>query len=271
MPDEYLNIGDKLSQKRKELGKELTNISEVIKVSVEYLKAIEKGDFKSLPSIVYYKLFVRAYAQELDLDGNQLLEQFEVDDESVESDEGTLSEKKEVNKKRSRPESETPLLKIGLILALVVIAVFVIIIMFVPHGEEETVATESTQYTDPVKIVPDEQSDSKEDTISTEDNTPPPEKLPMKLDISINETSWTLVVADGDTVLNNNLETGSTRSYSADYRFVISMGNPYGVELKINDTLLMDISVSGRPVKGMEINRLNKADYFHLPEDSLVE
>ncbi len=271
MQDEYINIGNKLSQRRKELGKELDEISEMIKVSAEYLKAIEKGDFEALPSVVYYKLFVRSYAQELGLDGNQLLEEFEVNDESVEADENSASEKKDDIKRRRRPESETPLLKIGLILGLVVIIVFVIIIIFVPSGDKKPETAALGQNIDTVENIADNQAVPVEDTTTSENSAPLPVELPMKLGITINETSWTLVIADGDTVLNHNLETGSTRSYNADYRFVISMGNPYGVELKINDTLLRDISVRGRPVKGLEINRLNKADYFYIPEDSLAE
>ncbi len=270
MPDDYKDIGNKLRQKRKELGKEIDEISEVIKVSSEYLKAIENGDFKALPSTVYYKLFVRSYAQELGLDGNQLLEQFEIEDESVEGDDESVSEKKSAVKKRRRPESETPLLKIGIILAVVVIIVFIIIIILVPREEKKAGTGDLGQTIEKAEIIPDSHSVSLNDTTSVEDTAASIEP-PMTLSIFIKDSCWIMVAADGDTVLKNTLQSGARRSYTADYRFLISMGNPYNVDLKINDTLLRDISNRGRVVKGFEINRLNKADLFYIPEDSLVQ
>ena len=271
MPDEYKDIGNKLGQKRKELGKEIDEISEIIKVSSEYLKAIEKGDFKALPSIVYYKLFVRSYAQELGLDGNQLLEQFEIEDESVEGDDGSVSEKKTAVKKRRRPESETPLLKIGIILAIIVIIAFIIIIMLVPHNDKIGRTGNVEENIDTIESNPDSQSLLMQNVAPPEDSTPQPVELPMRLSIFIKDSCWIMVAADGDTVLKNTLQSGARRSYTADYRFLISMGNPYNVDLKINDMLLRDISNQGRVVKGFEINRLNKADLFYIPEDSLAE
>jgi cytoskeletal protein RodZ len=271
MVDEYKNIGEILSRKRAELNKELEQISEEIKVSLEYLKAIERGDFKALPSVIYYKLFVRAYAQELGLDGNQLLEEHEIEDHSTEKPELDGNGKQGEVKKRRRPESETPLLKIGIFLAIIVIIAFAIIIIFVPRSNQEIETGDSDQADEVIETLPDSQSILAEDTTPVQDTTPVVE-LPMKLDVYIpGDSSWLVVAADGDTVLGNTLYTGARRSYTADYRFLITMGNPYSVELRINDTLLRDISNGGKVVKGFEINRLNKEDLFYNPEDSLAQ
>jgi len=270
MPDKYIEIGNSLRKKRIELGKELEEISEAIKVSTEYLKAIESGNFKTLPSIVYFKLFVRSYAQEMGIDGNKLLEEFDDADEALDSEDKFISDKQKPVIKRSRPENETPLLKIGLILAIVVIIVFAAIIIFVPREEQESETGDLGQTDGVTEINSDSQSVLIGDTTALEE-TAPEVNVPMRLGILIKDSCWIVVAADGDTVLENTLQSGIRKSYTADYRFLISIGNPYNVELRINDTLLRDFSNQGRVVKGFEINRLNKADLFYIPEDSLVE
>ncbi len=270
MADEYKNIGEILSRKRTELKKELEQISEEIKVSQEYLRAIEEGDFKALPSIIYYKLFVRAYAQELGLDGNQLLEEHDIVDHSAEKIEAEDPGKKVEPKKRRRPESETPLLKIGLILAILVIIVFIIILVFVPHNNNESESSDLNRSQEAVENILDTLPISANDTTNMEESKPA-EELPMRLSVLAKDSCWIMVAADGDTVLKNTLQGGARRNYTADYRFLISMGNPNNIELRINDTLLKNISDRGGVVKGFEINRQNKSGLFEIPEDSLAQ
>jgi len=271
MADEYKKIGETLGRKRVELQKEFEEISEIIKVSPEYLKAIESGDVKALPSIIYYKLFVRAYAQELGLDGNKLLEEYEIEDKSVERNGETDEVKNEDVKNRRRPESETPLLKIGIILAAIVIVVFALIIILVPsddnNGEPDDMER-TEEVTEPVQDTQAVITDKK----AVVEESIPVENLPMRLGLLVTKDScWIAVAADGDTVLENVLHRGARRNYTADYRFQVSMGNPYNVELRINDTLLKDISNKSGVIKGFEINRLNKSDLFYIPEDSLAQ
>lgn len=60
-------IGQQFSEERKNQGLSLEDVSKATKIKEEFLFAIEKGDFKSLPSSAYASGFVRNYAKFLGL------------------------------------------------------------------------------------------------------------------------------------------------------------------------------------------------------------
>jgi hypothetical protein len=80
-----------------------------------------------------------------------------------------------------------------------------------------------------------------------------------------------VVVADGDTVLIDNLDSGFARTLAAQEGFAISLGNPSGVELKLNNRPLRSISPGGRVVNNVVIDRSNFEDFFLNNEDETVE
>lgn len=72
-------IGNHLSQVRQEKAISLKDVHNQTFIQMYSLKAIEEGDWNSLPELVYVKAFIRKYAQFLGLDGTQLLADFPLD------------------------------------------------------------------------------------------------------------------------------------------------------------------------------------------------
>lgn len=60
-------IGQEFAQERKNKGLSIEEIAKTTKIKEEFLLAIEKGDFKALPSSAYAYGFVRNYAKYLGL------------------------------------------------------------------------------------------------------------------------------------------------------------------------------------------------------------
>jgi len=60
-------IGEQFAEERKNKGLSVSEVAKETKIKEEFLKAIEKGDFKSLPSSAYASGFVRNYAKFLGL------------------------------------------------------------------------------------------------------------------------------------------------------------------------------------------------------------
>lgn len=60
-------IGQEFAEERKRQGKTIEEVTKATKIKEEFLRAIEKGDFKALPSSTYAYGFVRNYAKYLGL------------------------------------------------------------------------------------------------------------------------------------------------------------------------------------------------------------
>src|SRR5687768_7553683 len=65
-----IKIGSKLLEARTKRGLSLDEVSQATKIRKEFLSAIEKGNYASLPSSAYAYGFVRNYANFLDIDEN---------------------------------------------------------------------------------------------------------------------------------------------------------------------------------------------------------
>jgi transcriptional regulator with XRE-family HTH domain len=71
-----MNVGAELAQARQNLGLTLEDVSTSTKISVERLSAIEGMDAERLPSLIYLKGFLRAYATEVQLDPEDVSERY---------------------------------------------------------------------------------------------------------------------------------------------------------------------------------------------------
>lgn len=74
-------IGDLLQARREELGLDLDAVGEALRIKPVYLAALEQGRTHDLPGPAYAVGFVRAYAQYLGLDSEQVLESYKAEGE----------------------------------------------------------------------------------------------------------------------------------------------------------------------------------------------
>ncbi len=282
MPDELKDIGAKLKKARLESKLTLEDIFEETKVSITYLTAIEEADIGAFPSRVYYNMFARSYARELGFDVDDLfgIEPPPQTDENTEDIAEAIPAATPNGKAKSNSH-EPSFLKIGIWLAAIVAAVFIIILIALSSGDDEQESPPEKVYGSSVIESAVDNKTELSGTIDTAslvipetepESTDPvlPLLPPMRLNIQVFDSCWIYVKADGDTVLNRNLVSGNSRSLTAYDNFIISIGNPDGIMLKINDTLLRSLSRRGRPVMEREINRDNKSDFYYQPEDSIV-
>jgi cytoskeleton protein RodZ len=71
-----MTVGAELAEARQSLGLSLDEVSARTKISVERLSAIEQMDTAQLPSLVYLKGFLRAYAVEVQLDPDDIAQRY---------------------------------------------------------------------------------------------------------------------------------------------------------------------------------------------------
>ncbi len=70
------NVGALLKASRERLGYDLDPLAESLRIRRIYLEAIEDGHYDRLPGNAYAVGFIRSYAEQLGLDGNELADRF---------------------------------------------------------------------------------------------------------------------------------------------------------------------------------------------------
>lgn len=73
------SVGALLHATRLRLGVELGAVADALHIRVSYLEAIEAGDYESLPGGTYAVGFIRSYAEQLGLDGKEMVRRFKLE------------------------------------------------------------------------------------------------------------------------------------------------------------------------------------------------
>lgn len=257
MEYDYKEIGKALKKRREELQRPLDEIAENIKIAENYLTAIEEGQIDQLPSKVFYNLFVRSYAKELEIDSEKLLE------ESAKPENG-LAAANGVNGAVPEEEEKKSGKKVFFIILAVLIVAAAAIVVFSGWLDKKPVAGPESMADSLAALGIDSLSDSLA-ADSTEIEIILPDPLNMR--VIATDLCWVLIVSDTDTVYNANLEANAVRNFQAYYDFHVSLGNPAGVQIALDGILLRSLSGSGGPVRDVLINRDNMKDYFLFPRE----
>lgn len=71
-----MSFGEELKRERELRDISLREVSESTKISLRYLEALERNDFKSLPGGVFNRGFVRAYSQFIGVDPDTMVDAY---------------------------------------------------------------------------------------------------------------------------------------------------------------------------------------------------
>ena len=270
MTYKYKEIGEILKKRRMELGKSITVLAEETKVPERYLVAIEEGDLKEFHSSVYYDLFARSYARELGIDDHELFES-EKEPEPVSGIPGAVHETVGLREEKKTRNSE---LKASFRNWLWLIAIILVgggitaFIMLQGKTPKESERAEETRPQVNTEVASDTVTPPIEANVADSIMASTAQNPAMRLEVNVKKTCWFLIMADDDTAAFGSLQPGTVRNLTAINRFVISAGNPSGVEFRLDDTLMKPLSPEGKPIRGLEINRENKRGFYSLPEDT---
>ena len=150
MTDEKQDISELLKTQRENLGLSIGDIYEHTRINPEFIKVLEAGQFDLLP-VAYARLFLKTYAQELNLDVQDILFRFE----------------RSVALPRERPpvppSPERGINRSAIFISLLAFAVIAVVI-FILNSREETPLTAPLDTTTSPLSIPD----STESVISPE-------------------------------------------------------------------------------------------------------
>ena len=282
MSELYVKFGELLKLERKRKTLKLEDLSEQLKISVENLEHIENGDVNSLPSMIYFGLFAKAYSETLGIDFDRTMEAIKEDlGEPIDIEEApipTTAKKKSGKKAKAEEDAEPPSENARSIKKLVylfgaIIAVFIVFVVIyqifwasdVQNGPSHSTATESHEV---VTDEPPQQTDSGK-LAGYDWNTPEyqkPGNILLKL-IPRNE-SWSTVLADGDTVIFRNLIPGRIYTAEAEYRLTVSVGIPSQVITELNGKEVNLADPETGRVSRVEIDQINLNQFLSPQVDT---
>ena len=74
--DSFRQIGAEVNSARLARGIEISELSQLLRISKHHLKSIESGDFDALPGRTYVAGYLRSFAQQVGLDGAVLAQRY---------------------------------------------------------------------------------------------------------------------------------------------------------------------------------------------------
>lgn len=245
------DIGRELQQARESKDLSLENISSRTLISKKYLLALEKGDYKVFPGVVYLKGALRKYAAEVGINPEEAIAWYEgtihTEDVGEEAEARPVRQKSTGTIQKTRRINKRRLLVYVVLIIFSLAALSAIYNVIVQQRDHASPPPQSNDGSPPGVVEPE-----------IEEPVPEPEEpaLPvfrverdgrqdqirfnvygterMLAEITFTERCWVSVSADGQQVVEQNFSQGETVQIEAGTGIVIRIGNPPGMKLVIN-------------------------------------
>jgi cytoskeleton protein RodZ len=253
-------FGAELRKQREIRGISLKEIADSTKISKRFLEALEKNDFRILPAPVFTRGFVREYARYLGLNAEEMVSRY-----------GLIVQRMEEAEKLAVPGGPPPPPRLtatqppppveqrrglsGGVMALigaVIVAAIAIGAFFLLRGRETS--TDAATVVDSTPSANEQAPGMQLTTASSTDPAPPATGLQMTMKLV--EDSWITMEIDGERTVNDELKSGSERSFTAKEKIVFrTIGNAAALRLTINGVTLPPLGDSGDVVRNRTFDR----------------
>ena len=253
------HFGEELRKEREMRGISLKEIADSTKISKRFLEAIERNDLAALPAAVFTRGFVREYAKYLGLNAEEMVSRYgdflrahEAEQEAKEAAQisswNAAAGVKETKKApKAPPELQQrpgrgPLIA-GLAVTAIAIAATVWWAMNRPASSD---AAQSATTAAEVPAAP----------VVTETTPPAPQNEGLLLQMNLTEDSWITLQVDGETVLNDELKAGDSKSFEAKNAILFkTIGNAGGLDLTLNGVKVPPLGESGDVIRNRQFDR----------------
>jgi len=255
--------GKLLRSEREKQKKSLEDIEKALKISIEYLSAIEDDDYDLLPADLFTKSYLRSYSVTLGLESDHILDLY--------NKQFRTSPVKEP-KPPKKPLWEILSTLKSKYIYLLAICISLIIISVITYTKQNTrkdlvildkaadIEVElNRKETAPAEKVVQKKEDliilDKAADVEVEQNrkeTAPTEEVVQKGDLSLiitaSELTWVSIKIDNADTEELLLRTGESTTVTAHEKFVLKIGNAGGTSLILNGTDIGDIGPHGQLV-----------------------
>lgn len=241
---------------REARGLALWDVYEKIRISVNNLDALEKGDFGALPPAIYARKFIRDYADFLGQDSGHLLGEYEnylaslrppVVDPAPRTDPG--KEEEPTAPKYKFPRWTFAFLAAGLLLVLLG---YLALSDYGKHPVEDAkIFTAAPPAVEDNPVTKDQPAPPEDKAVIKEEPAPPVQTPPggaQHLAIEARELTWLRIRSDKNPPQQLLMNPGERIERYAEQYFIIDIGNAAGVALSLQGKPLGSLGKSGEVV-----------------------
>ena len=215
-------VGEILKKRREELGRDLREISNCLKIRYDYLKALEDGDIEKLPAEVYIRGYIQEYAKILNMDTEAVINAYMQQAAPSPPETKEIPEEKGVQKNR---------LKITYMLIPLILVMLIMIASF--------------QLSTPKK-----KSESTLPSAKTQGETAPRiAASELVLEVVATDTTWLLVTIDKADSKEVLMKPGEAVTWHAKKGFFLKIGNAGGIRLVFNGKEISKLGEKGQVVQ----------------------
>jgi len=183
-------LGARLKEARIAKGYSLDDLQEITKIQKRYLVGIEEGNYTNMPGSFYVRAFIKQYAEAVNLNADELLEQYKRDipgsqtEEVVQSYSTSHNRKKLASTKNKGLLEAMPKIIVGLFVVMILVVIFILVSTKMKESpdvdepkytEFEYVPPKNTENTTPVDGEEESDDSNDEGTETEEDTTTIPE------------------------------------------------------------------------------------------------
>jgi cytoskeletal protein RodZ len=225
-------FGEWLKRQRELRDISLREISDVTKINLRYLEALEENHFSALPAPVFARGFLREYARYVGLDPDEVLNYYSAAQQDHEPD-------RDSGPRPRRLHSSTQWFY-GLILTTAVVGLFGVVAAISFWAERRPVRAEPPPIAAPV-FAP---------------APAPPARVereaPLEVTLDFTENCWVEAVLDGSERISELRVQGESLRLTADESVSLTLGNAAGVRIEVNGQPF-EVAASGDTVQNLEI------------------
>jgi cytoskeletal protein RodZ len=233
------DIGSRLRQAREQRGLTLRDIATTTKISMTALNAIEHNDFSRLPGGVFRRAYLRAFAAEVGLNGDELAREYRARYET-EPPADPLSPHEADWKHRLRLSRQFPAVLVSIV-GILISGALIVERGHVPDEASEGPGTlDVAQKPLPGDTTPTDDSDGTEG-VALAHAAVADGRASLRLDIRTRGPCWVSAVADGERVVYRLMQPGDHALVEARATIRLRVGDAGTVVYSIN-------GAAGRPL-----------------------
>ena len=242
-----ISIGAALYEAREKKEQSIKDAEKETKIRAKYLEALEQNKFELIPGDAYVKIFIREYANFLDIDPNPLIKEY--DEKHAEA---SLNDRL-MPMGIDRPKRKHPLLIAFISIVVVLIAGGLVLwqMGWLPAMSENALLRRNTR-SEKAQSKKMSTDLSEQEKAEKKDQTeePPSGEQELKIKIIVTGQKGTSVkaVVDEEELFKGSLSKGQVKEWPGKKKIVLSLGDPSAVRVEKNGVVVKDLTDKQGPL-----------------------